>query len=173
MLQVPTLPGALSRVLDTFRPCFTAPTFQTFTMLVAGLFAQPVGRTVCGMLTGAGLTRIWHHGRAHRFFSTARWSARQLGLLLAELIVTHLLAADAPITVAIEDTLFRRRGKNVHAVGWFHDGSAAGEKKLGYSQQLGRCRDHRDAAVLLAAGGATGAGRVGRPGWCIETGPRT
>jgi hypothetical protein len=58
MLRVPTLPGALSRVLATFRPCFTAPTFETFTMMVAGLFAQPVGRTVCGMLTGAGLARI-------------------------------------------------------------------------------------------------------------------
>jgi hypothetical protein len=55
-----------------------------------------------------------------------------VGLLLAELIVTHLLAADAPITVAIDDTLFRRRGKKVHAVGWFHDGSAAGTAKLGF-----------------------------------------
>lgn len=132
MLRVPTLPGALSRVLATFRPCFTAPTFQTFTMLVAGLFAQPVGRTVCGMLTGAGLARLWHHGRAHRFFSAARWSARQVGLLLAEVIVTRLLAADAPITVAVDDTLFRRRGKKVHAAGWFHDGSAAGQVKLGF-----------------------------------------
>jgi hypothetical protein len=84
------------------------------------------------MLTGAGLARIWHHGRAHRFFSAARWCPRQVGLLLAELIVTHLLAADAPITVAIDDTLFRRRGKKVHAAGWFHDGSAAGKVKLGF-----------------------------------------
>jgi hypothetical protein len=132
MLRVPTLPGAFTRVLATFRPCFTAPTFETFTMMVAGLFAQPVRRTVCGMLTGAGLARIWHHGRAHRFFSHARWDPRHLGLLLAELIVTRLLGAGAPITVAIDDTLFRRRGKKVHAAGWFHDGSAAGKVKLGF-----------------------------------------
>lgn len=132
MLRVPTLPGALARVLAAFRPCFTAPTFETFTMMVAGLFAQPVRRTVCGMLTGAGLARIWHHSRAHRFFSAARWNPRQIGLLLAELIVTQLLAAGVPITVAIDDTLFRRRGKKVHAAGWFHDGSAAGQVKLGF-----------------------------------------
>lgn len=132
MLRVPTLPGAFTRVLATFRPCFTAPTFQTFTMLAAGLFAQPVARTVCGMLTGAGLARIWHHSRAHRFFSGARWNPRQVGLLLAELIVTQLLGPGAPITVAIDDTLFRRRGKKVHAAGWFHDGSAAGQIKLGF-----------------------------------------
>jgi DDE superfamily endonuclease len=119
MLRVLTLPGALSRVLVTFRPCFTAPTFQTFTMLVAGLFAQPAGRPVCGILTWAGLARIWHHGRAHRFFSAARCCPRQVGLLLAELIVTHLLAADAPITVAIDDTLFRGRGKKVQQLAGF------------------------------------------------------
>lgn len=55
MLRGVTLSGTLLRVLDPFRPCFTAPTFETFTVLVAGLVAQPVGRTVCGMLTGAGL----------------------------------------------------------------------------------------------------------------------
>lgn len=132
MLQGLTLPATLSRVLDPLRSCFTAPTFETFTVLVAGLVAQPVGRTVCGMLSGAGLARVWHHARAHRFFSAARWCPHQLGLVLAELIVTHLMAPGAPITVVVDDTLFRRRGKKVHGVGWFHDGSAAGQVKLGY-----------------------------------------
>jgi SRSO17 transposase len=132
MLRVPTLPGALSRVLVAFRPCFTAPTFEVFAALVAGLIAQPVSRTVCGMLTGAGLARVWHHCRAHRFFSAAWWCPRQVGLVLAELIVTALVSPGAPVTVAVDDTLFRRRGKKVHAVGWFHDGSAAGQTPLGY-----------------------------------------
>ena len=57
MLRGLTLPATLSRVLDPLRPCFTAPTFETFTALVAGLVAQPVSRTVCGMLSGAGLAR--------------------------------------------------------------------------------------------------------------------
>ena len=48
------------------------------------------------------------------------------------LVVAHLLPAGAPITVAVDDTLFRRRGKKVHGAGWFHDGSAAGQLKLGY-----------------------------------------
>ena len=37
-----------------------------------------------------------------------------------------------PVTVAIDDTLFRRRGKKVWAASWFHDGSAAGPAKTGY-----------------------------------------
>jgi hypothetical protein len=132
MLRVLTLPGTLSGVLAAFRPCFTAPTFATFTALVAGLYAQPVSRTVCGMLTGAGLARVWQHCRAHRFFSAARWCPHQVGLVLAELIVGQLLPAGAPITLAVDDTLFRWRGKKVHAAGWFHDGSAAGQAKLGF-----------------------------------------
>lgn len=132
MLRSPTLPAALTRVLADFRPCFTAPTFRTFTVLVAGLFAAPARRTVCGMLTGAGLARLWHHGRVHRFFATARWSPRQVGLVLAEVIVEHLTPAGAAITLAVDDTLFRRRGRKVWAAGWFHDGAAAGATKLGF-----------------------------------------
>lgn len=132
MLRSVTLPCTLVRVLETFRSCFTAPTFETFTALVAGLVAQPVGQTVCGMLTGAGLARLWHHCRAHRFFSAARWHPQQVGLVLAGVVVTHLLPEGAPVTVVVDDTLFRRRGKKVHGAGWFHDGSAAGQHKSGF-----------------------------------------
>jgi hypothetical protein len=66
MLRGLTLPGTLSRVLDIFRPCFTAPTFETFTALVAGLVAQSAEQTVCGMLTRGWSGPVWHHCRAHR-----------------------------------------------------------------------------------------------------------
>ena len=52
MLRALTLSATLARVLDPLRSCFTAPSFETSTALVAGLVAQPVSRTVCGMLTG-------------------------------------------------------------------------------------------------------------------------
>ena len=35
------------------------------------------------------------------------------------------------MTVAIDDTLFRRRGKKAWAASWFHDGSAQGKRKTG------------------------------------------
>jgi hypothetical protein len=73
------------------RGCFTAPTFTTFVALVTGFVRQTAAHTVCGMLTGAGLEQVWHHSRAHRFFSNARWSPDQVGLALADLIVAHLV----------------------------------------------------------------------------------
>ena len=76
-----TVPSSLGGLLAVFRPCFTVPTFHTFVGLVVGLIAQTRRRTVCGMLTGAGLDRVWHHSRAHRLFANARWSSDALGLV--------------------------------------------------------------------------------------------
>jgi len=107
------------------------PSFRAFCALAAGFLAQTSRRTVCGMLTGAGLSRVWRHDRAHRFFSHARWSAQDLGLVLAKLIVAALVPEGEPVLVAIDDTLFTRTGRTVHAIGWFHDGSAKGRRQAG------------------------------------------
>jgi DDE superfamily endonuclease len=120
----PTAPCSLAGLLAVFRPCFTAPTFQTFVGLVVGLIAQTRRRTVCGMLTGAGLDQVWHHSPAHRLFAVARWSSDAIGLALADLIVAQLLPAGAAVTLAVDDTLFKRSGKKVFGAAWHHDGAA-------------------------------------------------
>lgn len=134
MLRAPSLalPPSLMGMLVVFRPCFTAPTFRTFCALSGGFLAQPGRRTVCGMLTGAGLSQRWSHHRAHRFFSHARWSPEQVSAVLARLVVDLLVPAGEPVLVAVDDTLFRRSGRKVHAASWFHDGSATGRHQVGY-----------------------------------------
>src|SRR5689334_39502 len=132
MLPGATVPRSLADLLAMFRPCFTAPVFPTFVGLLVGLISQTRRRTVCGMLTGAGLEQVWHHSRAHRLFSNARWSGDALGLVLADLIVARLLPADSAVTIAVDDTLFKRSGKNVFGVAWHHDGAAKGPKPVGF-----------------------------------------
>ena len=127
-----TAPASLAALLAAFAPLFTAPSFRTFTALACGFLAQPGKRTVCGMLAGAGLARRWPHDRAHWFFSRARWDADALGLAAAVMVVSLLVPAGAPVDVAVDDTLFKRRGKKVWAASWFHDGSAPGPAKTGY-----------------------------------------
>ena len=126
------VPASLASLLAVFGPLFTAPSFRTFCGLACGFLSQAGKRTVCGMLAGAGLSRIWPHDRAHRFFARARWNADDLGLAVARLVVALLVPAGEPVVVAIDDTLFRRRGKKVWAASWFHDGSAPGPAKTGY-----------------------------------------
>ncbi|HEX6449360.1 MAG TPA: transposase [Trebonia sp.] len=119
------LPGAL-------RPCFTAPSFRTFCGLAAGLAGQPRRRTVVGMLPGAGLSRAWPHDRAHYFFARARWEIDELGLAAARLAVLLLVPPGAPLTVAVDDSLFRRAGRKVHGAGWQYDGSSPSRNKLSF-----------------------------------------
>jgi hypothetical protein len=126
------VPASLMTLLAALSPLFTAPSFRTFTALACGFLAQSGKRTVCGMLTGAGLSRLWSHDRAHYFFSRARWNPDDLGICVAKLVIGLLVPEAEPVEVLIDDTLLRRRGKRVWAASWFHDGSAQGPAKTGY-----------------------------------------
>jgi hypothetical protein len=126
------VPASLMTLLAVFSPLFTTPSFRTFTGLACGFLAQSGKRTVCGMLTGAGLSRLWPHDRAHWFFSRARWNPDDLGIAVAKLVIALLVPDGGPVEVLIDDTLFRRRGKKVWAASWFHDGSAQGPAKTGF-----------------------------------------
>jgi DDE superfamily endonuclease len=135
MLPGVSLPIALRRLLDAFDRCFTAPTFEVFQAMVLGLVAQTGQRTICGMLSGAGLATSWSHDRAHRFFSTARWSVDQIGLTVFDLVLAHLVTDGSDLLVAVDDTAHRRRGKKVHGAGWIHDGSAPSRNKLAFGHR--------------------------------------
>jgi hypothetical protein len=85
------------------------------------------------MLTAAGMGRVWHHSRAHRFFATARWSLDHVGVVMLGMVVGWLVPAGAPVVIAVDDTLFRRSGRHVHGAFWAYDGSrqvAGGQEKL-------------------------------------------
>ena len=53
-----------------------------------------------------------------------------MGLVAARLIVTRLLTPGEPITVVVDDTLFKRWGRKVRHAFWTHDGAAQGGKKI-------------------------------------------
>jgi hypothetical protein len=132
MLAGSTLPVSLLAVAQIVRCCFTAPSFEAFTQLLAGMVVTRGPRTVTGMLTGAGLSQAWSHHRVHRFFSRAAWEPRKMALVLAAAVIEALIEAGAPVRVAVDDTLLRRRGKKVWAAWWTHDGSARSQDKIGY-----------------------------------------
>ena len=129
MLQVETLPPSFVLLLAALRPCFTAPSFHTFVTLVAGMVAAPGRRTVTGAWVAAGQAGIRHHARAFWFLGRARWSADQVGDVLARLVAELLLDPDEAVLVAVDDTLVRRSGRRVHAAFWHHDGAAKGPRR--------------------------------------------
>ncbi len=155
--------ASLATLLAVFSPLFTAPSFRTFTGLACGFLAQSGKRTVCGILTGAGLSRLWPHDRAHYFFSRARWNPDELGISAWKLVIGLLVPGGEPVELLIDDTLFRRRGRRVWPASWFHDGSAAACEN-GLREQLGGARGPGPAAHDLPACRHSGHGEAGDQG---------
>jgi hypothetical protein len=89
-------------------------------------------RTVCGMLLGAGLSGCWPHDRGHYFFARARWEIDELGLAVARLVVALLVPPGGPVTVAVDDSVFRRRGRRVYGAAWQHDGSSPARDRVSF-----------------------------------------
>jgi SRSO17 transposase len=125
---MPCVPSSLDALLLLFGSCFTGPSFQTFRALVVGQVSQTGLRTVTGMLVGSRLSGAWHHCRAHRFFSHARWSVDELGLRLAVLVVERFCEPGAAVLVAVDDTLMHRLGRKIHGCFWHHDATANSDR---------------------------------------------
>jgi hypothetical protein len=130
MLPGVTIPASLAGLLLVFEGCLTAPGFVTFAAMVQGSIAATGRRTVCGMLVSAGLSRVWPHDRAHYFFARARWDAIELGLVLARLVLDMLVPAGTALSVAVDDTLFKRSGPQVFGRFWQHDGAGRGRRSV-------------------------------------------
>jgi hypothetical protein len=96
----------------------TAPTFSSFvTVLTGWVFARR--RVVTRMIEAADAVGTKHHSAFHRIFSAARWSLDGMGLAVFDLITPWV--PDGPVSLAIDDTLARKRGLKVFGVGMHHD----------------------------------------------------
>lgn len=166
MLPPATLqvPASLATLPAVFSPLFTVPSFRTFCGLVCGFPAQPGRRTVCGMLTGAGLARAWPHDRAHRFFSGARRDPDEPGLAAARQVAALLVPAGAPADLAVDDTLLKRRGEEDPGRLLVPRRGRAGAREDGIREQLGSPRDRCPATRHVPPGRGPGDGEAGDQG---------
>ena len=122
------MPPQWRELLEQLGPVFARrSTFRLFTALACGLILADRG-TVTGMAAAAGIGRQWR--RACWFFSAAAWDPGALGLAVARMIVKYLLSEGEPVTMAVDGTFFRRRGKHVAEARWAYDGAAQGGKKI-------------------------------------------
>jgi hypothetical protein len=114
--------------LELLQPCsgvMTTPSFLNLqTILLGWLFAPR--RTVTGMILAAQAVGKKHHSAYHRFFASAKWSLKELGLVVFELI---LALTPGTILLVADDTLARKRGLKVYGVGMHHDPILSSRKK--------------------------------------------
>jgi len=153
---MPALPSSLTAILSLLRPAFTAPTFQIFEALVAGLVGRIGEHTVTGMWQAARLAGKLHHSRAHDFFARAVWCPDRLGLLLLDFLLERFVSPDAPISLAVDGSVFRRSGPKVHGASWHHDSSASSG---GRGFKFGNC--------FVVVGLVVRVPALGERAWCL------
>src|SRR5437764_11484059 len=114
------VPETFLPLLAAFRPCFTAPSYRTFCLLVSGWLRCRGHHTVTGLVIAAGAVGSRHISVFHRFFARARWSLDALGQVVFTLAV-RWVPADGPLFVLLDDTLARKTGKGVSLATMHHD----------------------------------------------------
>ncbi len=107
-------------ILQEFQCVFTNPSHVSFVALMTGWILSFRHRYVTELIQSSDCTRKGHHSRYHRFFSHAAWSLDTLSWVLVCLLVA-VFAPTGLITLAVDDTLCRKRGLTVYGTGMHHD----------------------------------------------------
>ncbi len=108
-------------LLEGFRPVFTAPSFDTFCLLMTGWVLSVRRRFVTDLIISSDSVDNGHFSDYHRFFSHAKWNLDELWKKLARMLVDQLIGPDAVILLAGDDTLCRKSGLGLFGVGMHHD----------------------------------------------------
>ena len=116
-----TLPDAILPVLIPFATLFRSPTWQKAQVLLVGAILSPGRRTVASALRVMGLSGDRNYARYHHVLNRAAWSPLQVSRVLLRLLIQHLDQGDGPLVFGIDETLERRRGPQISALGVYRD----------------------------------------------------
>ncbi len=114
------MPCELMNFVIAFAPLFSKPVFNRVKVLVMGAILSPHSRTVTAALRVMGLSQEKHFQQFHRVLNRASWSA----LAGSRILLTLLIKAFVPlgeIVIGFDDTVERRRGKQITARGIYRD----------------------------------------------------
>ena len=118
---MPTLSPPIIQIFAPFAILFScSKTWTKAALLITGAILCKGGRTVCSSLKVIGLRGEQTFENYHRVLNRAQWSA--LGgakILLLQLIKS--LNIIGPLTIAIDDHIERRNGKEIKAKGCYRD----------------------------------------------------
>jgi hypothetical protein len=115
------LTGSLAELLGSFSGCFARrESFAVFEPVVLAWILCLRCRTLTEVWQLTGLGPKMHYDAIYSLFASAKWDWDELGTLLCLLILTHLVPFGL-ISIAVDDTLCHKRGKNVAFGGIFLD----------------------------------------------------
>ena len=114
------MPCELLAIVIAFAPLFTNPVFGHAQVLIQGAILSPSSRTVASALRVMGLSQGKNFQNYHRVLNRAEWSSLQAAHILLGLLVKAFVPV-GPILIGMDDTIERRRGKQIKAKGIYRD----------------------------------------------------
>lgn len=117
---MPFLPIVILSLLANFANVFTKPTWKYAQTLLIGAILCNGKRTVSSALRAMGLAQEKRFERYHRVLSKAKWNEFTLAKVLLGLLIA-LLPKNAPILIAMDETIERRSGKKITTKGCYRD----------------------------------------------------
>jgi hypothetical protein len=117
---MPRLPTRFAAVILSFAPLFFQRSWHHAEVLLIGAVLAPGKRTVTSLLRISGLAQARRFVNFHRVLNRAVWNPR----LASRLLLGRLIGAFAPVgpvVLGIDDTIERRRGKRIAAMGIYRD----------------------------------------------------
>ena len=117
-----TLPDEIINLFQPFEVLFHSKTWEKAQMLLIGAILAPGKRTVTSILRVMGLSEESNFAVYHHVLNRARWSSLRLSQVLLNLLIRYLDCGDGPLIFGIDETIERRRGKQISAKGIYRDG---------------------------------------------------
>ena len=119
---MPSLPASIIFLLQPFAALFDVRTWRKVQVLLVGAMLAPGQRTVSSALQVLGLQEQRACARYHHVLSRAVWSSPAVSRVLLGLLLRHLAPATGPLVLGIDETIERRKGKQIAAKGVYRDG---------------------------------------------------
>jgi DDE superfamily endonuclease len=113
-------PAKLTRWMQPFCECFTAPSWRHALVLIVGAILAPGRRTVAAALRVTGLDQDPRFTNYHRMLNRNRWCSRAISRRLFRLLVSSFVP-HGPVIIGLDETLERRWGAKINARGIYRD----------------------------------------------------
>ncbi len=126
---MPTLPAELLSLIVVFAPLFSKPVFQHVQVLILGALLARGKRTVTACLRVLGKSDEVHFQNYHRVLNRARWQALAASRILLGLLVA-LLPMGSAIVLGADETIERRRGRQIKGIGCYRDAVRSSKKHV-------------------------------------------
>lgn len=126
---MPSLPTVILTLLGEFANIFTRSTWKYAQTLWIGSILTNGKRTVTSAMRVMGLTWYKRFERYHQVLYRAKWNQLNAGKILLGLLIS-LLPTGIPILIAMDDTIERRSGRKIKAIGCYRDAPRSSKKMV-------------------------------------------